>query len=76
MRPDGSAVQNLVPDLRIGEAVAIDWSPDGRWIVAGGTHPATFRGDTPGVLLIPANGSPMFKVAAGGLEPSWRPDVP
>ena len=76
MLPDGSAVRELFPDLRIGEAVAIDWSPDGRWIVAAGAHQATFRGDTPGVLLIRADGSQMFLVAGGGLEPSWRPDVP
>ena len=49
MRPDGSDARELFPDLPIGEAVAIDWSPDGRWIVvAAGTHQAAIGGGTPG----------------------------
>jgi serine/threonine protein kinase/DNA-binding SARP family transcriptional activator len=77
MRLDGSDARELFPDLRIGESVAIDWSPDGRWVVAGGLYDqAAIEGGTAGVLLIRADGSQMFKVAAGGSEPSWRPDVP
>jgi len=77
MRPDGSDARELFPDLRIGEIVAIDWSPDGRWVVAAGLHDqAAIEGGTAGVLLIRADGSQMFKVAEGGSEPSWRPDVP
>jgi len=77
MRPDGSDARDLFPDLRIGENVAIDWSPDSRWVVAAGLHDqAAIEGGTAGVLLIRADGSQMFKVAAGGSEPSWRPDVP
>jgi serine/threonine protein kinase len=77
MRPDGSDARELFPDLRIGENVALDWSPDGRWVVAAGLYDqAAIEGGTPGVLLIRADGSQMFKVAAGGSEPSWRPDVP
>jgi tricorn protease-like protein len=77
MRPDGSDARELFPDLPIGEIVAIDWSPDGRWVVAAGLYDqAAIEGGTAGVLLIRADGSQMFKVAAGGSEPSWRPDVP
>jgi Tol biopolymer transport system component len=77
MLPDGSGVREQFPGLRTGEAVAIDWSPDGRWIVAAGVRDAaTVGGGTPGVLLIRSDGSQMFTVAAGGSEPSWRPDVP
>jgi serine/threonine protein kinase/DNA-binding SARP family transcriptional activator len=76
MRADGSDARELFPDLRIGENVAIDWSPDGRWVVAAGLYDqAAIEGGTAGVLLIRADGSQMFKVAAGGSEPSWRPDV-
>jgi DNA-binding SARP family transcriptional activator len=76
MRPDGSDAQELFPDLRIGEVVAIDWSPDGRWVVAAGVHDQdAVGGGTPGVLLIRADGSQMFKIAADGSEPSWRPDI-
>ena len=74
MRPDGSAVQELFPDLRIGgcrDPLVAGRSLDHRRRCAPGDLP----GDTPGVLLIRANGSQMFKVAGGGLEPSWRPDV-
>jgi TolB protein len=77
MRPDGSDARELFPDLRIGENVAIDWWPDSRWVVAAGLHDQTaIEGGAPGVLLIRADGSQMFKVAAGGSEPSWRPNVP
>jgi DNA-binding SARP family transcriptional activator len=37
---------------------------------------ATVGGGAPGVPLIRPEGSQMFKIAAGGSEPSWRPDVP
>ena len=77
MRPDGSDVRELFPDLRFEGPVAIDWSPDARWIVAAGLHDlAVVREGTPGVLLIRADGSRMFELAAGGSEPSWRPDAP
>ena len=77
MRPDGSDAREVFPDLPIGEIVAIDWSPDGRWVLAAGLYDqAAIEGGTAGVLLIRADGSQMFKVAAGGSEPSWRPDAP
>jgi Tol biopolymer transport system component len=76
VRPDGSDARELFPDLRIEETVAIDWSPDGRWVIAAATYDqAAFGGGTPGVLLIRADGSQMFKIATGGSEPSWRPDI-
>ena len=76
MRPDGSDARELFPDLRIGDAVAIDWSPDGRWIVAAGVYDvAAVGGGAPGVLLIRGDGTRSFKIATGGSEPSWRPEV-
>jgi hypothetical protein len=66
----------LFPDLRIREVVAIDWSPDGRWVVAAGVHDQNTVGGGPsGVLLIRADESQMFKIATDGSEPSWRPEA-
>jgi len=76
MRPDGSDARELFPNLPLRDAVAIDWSPDGRWIVGAPIHDqaAVGRGTT-GVLLIRADGTQMFTIAAQGSEPSWRLDV-
>jgi Tol biopolymer transport system component len=77
MRPDGSDARELFPNLPIRDAVAIDWSPDGLWIVGAPIHDNSTPvvGGTTGVLLIRADGTQMFTIAAGGSEPSWRPDV-
>ena len=47
------------------------------WIVGAPIHDNSTPvvGGTTGVLLIRADGTQMFTIAAGGSEPSWRPDV-
>jgi Tol biopolymer transport system component len=65
---DGAEVQSL-PDL-IDVRGAADWSPDGKWIVAGGI-------DTkgPGLFKIPVDGGPIVRLADGfAFNPVWSPD--
>ena len=62
-------------DLRaIGDDIAvqggISWSPDGQWVVTGGTN-----ADGPGLFKVPVNGGPTVRLATGVLlNPVWSPD--
>jgi len=49
---------------------AASWSPDGLWIVAGGTEAGV-----PGLFKIPTDGGPPQRIADGeALDPVWSPD--
>jgi Tol biopolymer transport system component len=60
--------------LPIAEGIDVQgtscWSPDGKWIVTGGTG-----ADGPGLFKIPLDGGPAVRVVAGqALNPVWSPD--
>jgi hypothetical protein len=78
IRPAGTDIQELLVDLPTEErALALDWSADGRWIVAAGPYDlAALSGVPSDVYLIRADGSEVFTIAAGGSEPAWRPETP
>jgi len=47
-----------------------DWSPDGRWVVVGGSHEGV-----PGLYKIPVDGGPPVRIVEGEvLDPVWSPD--
>jgi Tol biopolymer transport system component len=47
-----------------------DWSPDGKWIVAGGSDAAG-----PGLFKTPVEGGPPVRLVTGpALNPAWSPD--
>jgi Tol biopolymer transport system component len=74
MRPDGSDVRPFLDIGRLGPLV-IDWSPDGRWIIAAGVFDQAAVGQgAPPVTLISSDGSQVFEIFPTGSEPSWRPD--
>jgi DNA-binding SARP family transcriptional activator/Tol biopolymer transport system component/tRNA A-37 threonylcarbamoyl transferase component Bud32 len=75
MRPDGSDVRPFLDD--VPGPLSIDWSPDGRWLIAAGVYDQAALGQgAPPVLLIPSDGSQVFGIFPTGSEPSWRPEVP
>src|SRR5262249_34895177 len=46
------------------------WSPDGKWIVTGGSDASS-----PGLFKIPSQGGPTVRLVAGtALNPVWSPD--
>jgi Tol biopolymer transport system component len=50
---------------------SVAWSPDGRWVVAGGSEEA----GTPGLYKIPADGGPPERILDGqAFSPVWSPD--
>src|ERR1700757_4677337 len=60
--------------LPIAEGIDVQgtscWSPDGKWIVTGGSG-----ANGPGLFKIPLEGGPAVRVAArSGLNPVWSPD--
>ncbi len=78
IRPDGTDIREFVVDLPTeARALALDWSTDGRWIVAAGPYDlAALSGVPSNVYLIRADGNEVFTIAAGGSEPAWRPETP
>ena len=72
---DGRSVATLAPSLEVrsffaGQGV-VDWSPDGRWIVAGGTDDVQGQG----LFKVPVSGgAPVRLVAGEALNPIWSPD--
>jgi serine/threonine protein kinase len=65
---DGAEVRSLVDEIDIQGAA--DWSPDARWIVAGGIDA---RG--PGLFKIPVEGGAAVRIAEGlAFNPVWSPD--
>jgi Tol biopolymer transport system component len=73
MAADGTGAQPLAPSIEIagasGQGTA-DWSPDGQWIVAGGSDA---RG--PGLFKIAANGGadPVRLASGFTVNPVWSP---
>jgi Tol biopolymer transport system component len=69
MSADGTGFRGLAESIDIQGTV--DWSPDGMWIVAGGTDDA----QGPGLFKIPvAGGAPVRLVAGQAANPVWSPD--
>src|SRR5262249_5129128 len=65
---DGTDPQTLAESLDVQGAAC--WSPDGKWIVTGGT-------DTkgPGLFKIPVDGGALIRLTIGlALNPVWSPD--
>lgn len=70
--PDGTNPRTLGPTLEIRGTPflgAADWSPDGRWIVAGGDD-----GSGEGLFMIPADGGAPVRLLTGpAFNPVWSP---
>ena len=65
---DGSDVRPLAPAIDVTSAAS--WSPDGKWIVAGGVD-----GTGPGLFKIPLDGGEPQRLANGvATNPVWSPD--
>ena len=65
---DGAEVQPIAPDL--GVQGAASWSPDGQWLVTGGTD-----ANGPGLFKIPVTGGPPVRIVKGFAgSPVWSPD--
>ena len=65
---DGSQQQPLADSINIRGSSA--WSPDGRWIVTGGSD-----GRGPGLFKIPVEGGPPVRLVTGtAVNPVWSPD--
>jgi dipeptidyl aminopeptidase/acylaminoacyl peptidase len=65
---DGAEIQPLMPAIDIHGASC--WSPDGQWIVVGGSDE---RG--PGLFKIPLGGGSATRLVAGtAVNPVWSPD--
>jgi serine/threonine protein kinase/Tol biopolymer transport system component len=66
---DGGDLQSLAEAIDIDGSVC--WSPDGKWIIAGGIDD---RG--PGLFKIPLDrGAPVRLIAGSGRDPVWSPSV-
>jgi serine/threonine protein kinase/DNA-binding SARP family transcriptional activator len=70
VRPDGSDERVFLEDPPEDGVLALDWSPDGHWIVM---SPPSGLGST--LYLMRADGSQLFRIGFG-TEPSWRPETP
>jgi Tol biopolymer transport system component/tRNA A-37 threonylcarbamoyl transferase component Bud32 len=65
---DGSQQQPLTDSINVRGSSA--WSPDGRWIVTGGSD-----GRGPGLFKIPVEGGPPVRLVTGtAVNPVWSPD--
>jgi serine/threonine protein kinase/Tol biopolymer transport system component len=65
---DGSDVRPLAPAIDVSSAAS--WSPDGKWIVAGGAD-----GRGPGLFKIPIEGGEPQRLVDGTVtNPVWSPD--
>jgi Tol biopolymer transport system component len=66
---DGTGLRGLAPSIDIDGTA--DWSPDGAWIVTGGTDDA----NGPALFKIPVDGgAPVRLVAGQAVNPVWSPD--
>lgn len=72
MASDGTAVRSVAQSLAIDGSPgtgALDWSPDGKWIVAGARD-----GSGQGLFKIPLDGTSPIKLANGpASDPIWSP---
>jgi Tol biopolymer transport system component len=65
---DGAELQPIAEGIDVQGASS--WSPDGRWIVTGGSGATG-----PGLFKIPLEGGPPVRLVAGqALNPVWSPD--
>jgi Tol biopolymer transport system component len=65
---DGAQLRALSKAVDVRGAAA--WSPDGRWIVAGGS-----QAGEPGLFKIPVDGGAPERIAGGeATNPAWSPD--
>jgi Tol biopolymer transport system component len=73
MSDDGTNARTLAETIEIQGAAgqaAVDWSPDGTWVVAGGRDE---RG--PALFKIPVDGGPSNRLIEGPwVNPLWSPD--
>ena len=73
MSRDGTSMRTLAPSITIqssGGRGNADWSPDGAWIVAGGSD-----AQGPGIFKIPVDGGNPVRLASGQMvNPVWSPD--
>jgi Tol biopolymer transport system component len=73
MSADGTSVRSVASGVDIDGApgaAAVDWSPDGAWIVAGGRDQ-----QGPALFKIPVNGGePVRLVEGNAVNPVWSPD--
>jgi len=68
MSADGADAHELASSISVQGAP--DWSPDGRWIVTGGTD-----GKVEGLFKVPVDGGPPFRLtSARSSDPAWSPD--
>jgi dipeptidyl aminopeptidase/acylaminoacyl peptidase len=71
--PDGTNLRTLGGNIDVHgtpRQSAADWSPDGRWIVAGGND-----GTGEGLFKIPADGGTPERIVPGpAVNPVWSPD--
>src|SRR6266403_1873313 len=65
---DGAQLQPIAEGIDVQGTSC--WSPDGKWIVTGGSG-----ANGPGLFKIPLDGGPAVRVVAGpALNPVWSPD--
>ena len=65
---DGAELQSIAEGIDVQGTSC--WSPDGKWIVTGGSG-----ANGPGLFKIPLEGGPAVRVVAGpALNPVWSPD--
>jgi Tol biopolymer transport system component len=65
---DGTDSSTIAPDLDVEGSA--DWSPDGRWIVTGGSD-----GKGKGLFKVPTSGGPPVRLTGTiGRNPVWSPD--
>jgi Tol biopolymer transport system component len=73
MSADGTNSRTLAPSLEVRSVDgrgAADWSPDGKWIAAGGDD-----GQGSGLFKIPVDGgTPVQLVAGEAVNPAWSPN--
>ena len=73
MSADGTNAQPLGPTIEVEGASgqgAVDWSPDGEWVVSGGRD-----AQGPGLFKISVQGGETMRLVAGqAVNPVWSPD--
>jgi Tol biopolymer transport system component len=73
MSSDGTNVRSLAASIDIEGtpgAGAVDWSPDGSWLVLGGRD-----AEGPGLFKVPLNGQAPIRLVTGhAVNPLWSPD--